>query len=75
MSFLDKVKKGLDNDPVAKYKFNKLNDKEFINELFDIWYELGVKHISALETQVTNKVKFWFLFQYEMKIILFINLL
>lgn len=60
VSFLDKVKKGLDNDPVARYKFNKLNDKEFINELFDIWYDLGVKHISDLENQVTNKVKFWF---------------
>lgn len=59
-SFLDKVKKGLDKDPVARYKFHKLNDKEFINELFDIWYELGTKHINDLENNVTNKVNFLF---------------
>lgn len=59
-SFFDKVKKGLDNDPVAKYKFKKLNEEEFINELFDIWQELGQKHINDIKNNVINKKRFWF---------------
>lgn len=58
-SFLDKIKKGLDNDPVARYKYHKLEDKEFINYLFDVWYEMGKKHLSDIETNITNPTKFW----------------
>lgn len=59
-SFVDKVKKGLETDPVAKYKMEKLNDKQFINDLFDVWLELGLKHLNDIENQVTNKIPFLF---------------
>lgn len=59
-SFIDRVKKGLNNDPVERYKFDKLNSKEFVNELFDVWYDTNTKHINDIETKVINKKKFWF---------------
>lgn len=59
-SFIDKVKKGLDADPVARYKMQRLNDKQFMNDLFDVWHELGVKHLNDIENHVTNKVPFLF---------------
>lgn len=59
-SFIDRVKKGLNNDPVEKYKFEKLNDKQFVNDLFDVWFDSNTKHINDIETKVINKKKFWF---------------
>lgn len=59
-SFIDKIKKGLDNDPVARYKYHKLEDKDFVNYLFDIWFEMGKKHLKDIEDTVTNPIKFWF---------------
>lgn len=60
LSFLDKVIKGLNADPVAKYKAEKIKEKEFINTLFDLWYEMGEKHLNDIEKHVTNKTKFLF---------------
>lgn len=61
MSFIDKVKKGLQTDPVAKYKMEKLKDKDFINDIFDLWYISSIKHFEDIKKHVVNKKKFlWF---------------
>lgn len=63
MSFIDKVKKGLQTDPVAKYKIEKLKDKEFVHEIFDVWYDSSIKHFADIKKHVVNKKKFlWFYF-------------
>lgn len=59
-SFFDKVKKGLQNDPVAQYKFVKIKDPVFINNLFEVWYLSSKKHLEDIENNVVNEQKFWF---------------
>lgn len=61
VSFIDKVKKGLQTDPVANYKMEKLKDKQFVNEIFDVWYQSSLEHFEDIKTHVVNKKKFlWF---------------
>ena len=66
-NFIDKVKSGLEKDPLNSYKFNKLKEKDFINFLFNFWLESGKFHLKEINEKVTNKKKFWIFSYYKSK--------
>lgn len=59
-SFVSRVKNALSKDYLEKYKYKKINDKNFVNDLFDFWYESHRKHINDIQRNVMNKKKFLF---------------